>query len=206
MNLSAGLLPLTTMKANTNHASASDDRRERQLLVRIAKSDRAAFEELFKVYHPRLFRFVFRVTASYRTADELANDVLLIVWQSADTYRGDSRVSTWIFGIAYRQSLRRLRKRRYTMLPMSDELVVDDYSDRRLEQEDWVRRGIDELPPKQRLTVMLVYYLGLTCEETAAATGSPVNTVKTRMFHARQKLRVSLRKSSGHESLEGDHE
>ena len=196
MNHSAGLLPPTNMKANADHGNASDDRRERQLLERITHRDREAFDELFKVYHPRLFRFVFRMTASYRTADELVNDVLLVVWQSAHTFRGDAKVSTWIFGIAYRQALRRLRKRKYTTVPI-DDITAEGYSNNRLEREDWVRRGIDRLPPKQRLAVMLVYFLGLTCEETAAATGSPVNTIKTRMFHARRKLR---------EYLEGDSE
>ena len=83
------------MKVNADHESASDDRHERQLLDRIAGDDRDAFDELFKVYHPRLFRFVFRMTASYRTADEIVNDILLVVWQSAHTFRGDSKVSTW---------------------------------------------------------------------------------------------------------------
>jgi len=196
MNLSAGLLPPTNMKLNTGHGNASDDRLERQLLERIAHRDREAFDEMFKLYHPRLFRFVFRMTASYRIADELVNDILLVVWQSAHTFRGDAKVSTWIFGIAYRQALRRLRKRKYTTVPI-DDITAEGYSNNRLEREDWVRRGIDRLPPKQRLAVMLVYFLGLTCEETAAATGSPVNTIKTRMFHARRKLR---------EYLEGDSE
>jgi RNA polymerase sigma-70 factor (ECF subfamily) len=185
------------MKVNADHQKASDDRHERQLLDRIAGNDRDAFDELFRVYHPRLFRFVFRMTASYRTADEIVNDILLVVWQSAHTFRGDSKVSTWIFGIAYRRSLRQLRKRKFTTVPISDDTAVDENSHKRIEREDWVRRGIDELPLKQRLTVMLVYYLGLTYEETAAATGSPVNTVKTRMFHARRKLRDYLSKSAG---------
>jgi len=185
------------MKATAGQASSSDDRRERQLLRRIADFDRDAFDALFRIYQPRLFRFVFRMTASYRTADELASDILLIIWQNANTYRGESKVSTWIFGIAYRQSLRHLRKRRYTTVPMSDDVSIDENSSARIEREDWVRRGINTLPPKQRLTVMLVYYLGLTCEETAAATGTPVNTVKTRMYHARQKLRSYLEDEYG---------
>ena len=188
------------MHVTADHERASDDRRERQLLDRIADRDRGAFNELFRAYHPRLFRFVFRITASYRASDEVVNDILLIVWQSAHTFRGDSRVSTWIFGIAYRQSLRHLRKRKITTIPISDDKLVDAGPDKRIEREDWVRRGISKLPPKQRLTIMLVYYLGLTYEETAAATGSPVNTIKTRMFHARRKLREYLAEIAGRRS------
>jgi len=185
------------MKVNANHEKASDDRQERQLLDRIADRDREAFDELFRAYHPRLFRFVFRITASYRASDELVNDILLIVWQSAGTFRGESRVSTWIFGIAYRQSLRHLRTRKILTVPLADDTVVDTGSNQRIEREDWVRRGISKLPPKQRMTVMLVYFLGLTYEETAVATDAPVNTIKTRMFHARRKLREYLVEVAG---------
>ncbi len=185
------------MHVTADHKRASDDRRERQLLDRIADRDREAFDEMFRAYHPRLFRFVFRITASYRASDEVVNDILLIVWQSAHTFRGESRVSTWIFGIAYRQSMRHLRTRKFKTIPISDDNIVDSGSDKRIEREDWVRRGISRLPPKQRLTVMLVYYLGLTYEETAAATDAPVNTIKTRMFHARRKLREYLSDHEG---------
>ncbi len=64
--------------------------------------------------------------------------------------------------------------------------------DARLEREDWIRQGINALPPKQKLTVMLVYFLGLTCEEAAGASGVPANTVKTRMFHARKNMKEHL--------------
>lgn len=194
------------MKAHLDHTKAKDDRRERLLLERIVDRDREAFDELFKAYHPRLFRFVFRMTASYQTSDEIVNDILLTVWQSAHAFRGASKVSTWIFGIAYRQSLSRLRKRKNKTVPISDDIADAENLQQRVEQEDWLQRGILLLPPKQLLTVMLVYYLGLTCEETAAATGSPVNSVKTRMFHARRKLRVYLSKSAGHQSPEDGRE
>lgn len=164
---------------------------EKKLLTRIAARDRDAFSELFRAYHPRLFKFVFRLTGSYNAADELVNDILLVVWQSAAQFRGDSKVSTWIFGIAYRQALRRLRRRRLSLVPLADDDAADDDTST-IEREDWVRHGIRALPPKQQLTVMLVYYLGLSCEETAEATDTPVSTVKTRMFHARKKLKSHL--------------
>lgn len=183
---------LMYMQARTTRQVSADDDRERELLARVAYGERDAFEEVFRTYHPLLFRFVFKMTASYRLADEVANDILLIVWQSAAKFRGDSKVSTWIFGIAYRQSLRRLGKRRLPTVPLFDSAAVDEQSATRIEREDWVRQAIALLPPKQRLTIMLVYYLGLTCEEAAKVSDVPVSTVKTRMFHARRKLRGYL--------------
>ena len=164
---------------------------ERALLRRVAERDRNALAELYRAYHPRLFKFVFRLSSSYAIADELVNDIMLIVWQKAGSFRGESRVSTWIFGIAYRVTMRRVTRKKLSLVskPDAEASVRDDHAQ---ELEDWVRYGIDKLPEAQQTTVLLVFYLGLTYEETAAVTDCPVNTVKTRMFHARRKLKALL--------------
>ncbi len=177
------------------HAGIREDNAnaaEVRLLQRIAENDGDAFEALFASYHPRLFRFLFRLTRSHGAAEELANDVLLTLWKDADRFRGESKVSTWIFGIAYRQALAHLRKRKFKLVPFVEEDAAVDESGAQFEREDWVRRGVEELPAKQKLTVMLVYFLGLSCEETAKVSGVPVSTVKTRMFHARRKMKLHL--------------
>lgn len=165
---------------------------EARLLRRVAERDRVAFDELFENYHPRLFTFLFRITRSHGAAEELANDVMLTLWKGAGRFRGESKVSTWIFGIAYRQALTYLKKRKLTLVSFKDDDAVVGDTDAKFEREDWVRQGIQALPPKQKLTVMLVYFLGLSCEETASVTNVPVNTVKTRMFHARKSMKEHL--------------
>jgi len=165
---------------------------EALLLRRVADGDRGAFEELFEIYHPRLFAFLFRLTRSHGTAEELANDVMLTLWKDAGRFRGESKVSTWVFGIAYRKALAHLRKRKLTLVSIKDDDATVGDTGAQFEREDWVRQGIQALPAKQKLTVMLVYFLGLSCEETASAVGVPVNTVKTRMFHARKNMKEHL--------------
>ena len=66
----AGQTALMTMQARTTRQVSVDDDRERELLVRVARGERDAFDEVFRTYHPLLFRFVFMMTASYRLADE----------------------------------------------------------------------------------------------------------------------------------------
>jgi RNA polymerase sigma-70 factor, ECF subfamily len=173
-----------------------DNESELALLRRIARQDRDAITELYRIYHARLFKFIFRLTHSYTAADELVNDIMLVIWRNAPAFRGDSKVSTWIFGIAYRQAMRRVSRRQIT-LPAhqhADDVPSDDRRD--METEDWVRRGLDALPAAQQLTMVLVFYLGLSYAETAELTDCPVNTVKTRMFHARRKLREYLTASA----------
>jgi RNA polymerase sigma-70 factor (ECF subfamily) len=197
----AGELVLNMAPVKAGKSGDNANAAEVLLLRRIADDDREAFVELFENYHPRLFTFLFRLTRSHGSAEELANDVLLTLWKSAGRFRGESKVSTWVFGIAYRQALTHIRKRKLKLVLFGDndkaaQAASSIEPNDRLEREDWVRRGIDELPPKQKLTVMLVYFLGLSCEETSSVTGVPTSTVKTRMFHARRKMKQHLVASS----------
>ena len=173
-----------------------DNKHEQSLLARVAIEDRDAFGSLFRIYHPRLFKFVFRLTRSFTIADELVNDIMLVVWQKASSFRGDSKVSTWIFGIAYRQAMRRVSKKRLVLAPFADAENVAVKDGASLEQQDWIQSGLHALSEAQQLTVVLVFYLGLSYEETAKVTDCPVNTVKTRMFHARKKLKKLLEESA----------
>ena len=186
----------TTDSAKSNSDAAARQDAERALLESIASGDRDAIAELYAEYQPRLFRFVYRLTRSHSATEELINDIMLAIWHGARNFRGDSKPSTWIFGIAYRQALKRLSRKKLSIAPYFDVELVADSDGRSFEQEDWVHRGLDALPPAQRLAVELVFYLGLSYEEVAAVTDCPVNTVKTRMFHARRKLREQLQASA----------
>lgn len=177
-----------------NHVA--HDGAERALLSRISCGDRDAFRELYLDYHGRLARFLSRVTRHHGEVEEIINDVLLIVWQRARDFRGASRVSTWIFGIAYRCALRSIRRStarsRATELEFKGiEALVDDAS-RRTEDRQLLDLGLSCLPPEQSLVLILAYRMDYSCEEIAAITACAVNTVKSRMFHARRKLRTII--------------
>lgn len=176
--------------------ATSTDQREIQLLRRVADGDRAAFQSLYLTYHRRLARFLMRLTRHYDVAEEIINDTLWIVWCKAGQFRAESQVSTWIMGIAYRRALKALRQRQ-AVDHLSDPLL-DDLRDTGEEPQhteelhEWLDQALEYLPPEQRLVLELTYYLGHSCAEIAAITDCPVNTVKTRMFHARRKLRDLL--------------
>jgi RNA polymerase sigma-70 factor (ECF subfamily) len=121
---------------------------------------------------------------------------MLVVWQKADSFHGDSRVSTWVFGIAYRKALKALeRAGRSRVLVGEDELpglAAPDNEVEEVELQDWLSNGLDRLSPEQRMVVESVYYLGLSYNDIAAIAGCPIGTVKTRMFHARRRLKDLL--------------
>ncbi len=172
------------------------DEHERRLLDRVVERDRLAFEQLFYAYHPRLQRFVTRMVKHAWLADEIVNDVMLAIWKGAKSFAGNSRVSTWIFGIAYRVSLKRLRRRRLRAIFVHNDIAIEQAShdggydlD---EQREWLQRGFDQLSARQRAVVELSYYSGYGYAEIGKILGCPENTVKTRMFHARRILKRVL--------------
>ena len=90
-------------------AAARTEHDEAELIGRVATGDRRAFETLYRAYHPRLARFLQRMTRSTPLIEEIVNDTLLVVWRKAATFNGSSKVSTWIFAIAYRRACKSLQ-------------------------------------------------------------------------------------------------
>jgi RNA polymerase sigma-70 factor (ECF subfamily) len=159
------------------------------LLESVARGDRSAFEDLYRCYYPRLKSFLARRLPPSHSADEIIDDTLLIVWKHAGEFRRQSQVSTWIFGIAHRVALKSLRGHK-RWLVASEEPFVDPY--RELEQQEWLAQGLRQLPENQRLSLLLTYQLGHSIEQVASMTECSAGTVKSRMFHARVKLRHFL--------------
>ncbi|HVF17093.1 MAG TPA: sigma-70 family RNA polymerase sigma factor [Steroidobacteraceae bacterium] len=187
-----------TRPLGSNPLYAND--RELDLIRRIVLQDREAFRELYLMYHRRLARFLMRMSLNHETVEEVINDTLWTVWQKAQDFRGASRVSTWIVGIAYRRALKSLRQARSAREPNTDEFV-DMASDVDIEggneNRQWLECAMAELPIEQRAVMEFAYLMGHSCEEIAQIMHCPVNTVKTRMFHAREKLRLSLPRLAG---------
>jgi RNA polymerase sigma-70 factor (ECF subfamily) len=180
-----------TSQTSFRHDSKQPDE---ELLGAVARGDRRALEMLYLGYYRRLTRFLSRITARQENVEEIINDTFMVVWERAGDFRGASRASTWIIGIAYRIALKSLRRNDALLRAGSSddlpELSVEPGE--AAELRDWILRGLNHLPPEQRLTMELVYHLGHSIEEIAEITGSPAGTVKARMFHAREKLRRYL--------------
>lgn len=169
------------------------------LLARIAEArDVAAFDTLYRAYYRRLVSFVLRVTGRPDLVEEVVNDTMMAVWRGAGDFAGRAKVSTWIFGIAYRQGLQaksRAAGRPDTVDVDDVELVEPTTPEDHAEQAGERRRllhAMARLSSAQRTVVELTYFQGYRYQEIAEVMGCPVDTVKTRMFHARAKLRSLL--------------
>ena len=184
------------LRSNQPAAARGANEREREWIVKIGQGDRDAFRELYLHYHRRLARFLTRVTHRAEDAEEIINDTLWVVWQRAAEFRGGSQVSTWIMGIAYRRALNMIRRaathdRCLALERAHGEAAASDAGEM-LENRQLLDRALAQLPLEQRLVLEFTYFLDHSCEEVAEIMECPINTVKTRMFNARRKLRAIL--------------
>jgi RNA polymerase sigma-70 factor (ECF subfamily) len=179
------------IRANTRPYSKLQDV---DLLGAVARGETQALDALYLGYHRRLARFLSRIAPRYDTVEEIINDTFMVVWQHAKEFRGASRVSTWIIGIAYRIALKSLRGNDGLQRAQSSNDLPEGSIDptAAAELSDWIAHALARLPLEQRLTLELAYHMGHSIEEIAEITGCPSGTVKARMFHAREKLRHSL--------------
>jgi RNA polymerase sigma-70 factor (ECF subfamily) len=190
-----------TMSVSKVSMPARDDRVDRELLRQVAQGDARALEHLYLEYYRRLLQFLSRLSSRREALEEAINDTFWIVWQKADEFRGNSRVSTWIMGIAWRCAMKALRRNTdnsaeafANAMPL-EPAAAETFSSQ--ERGDWLERGLATLPMEQRATLELAYFVGHSCEEIAIIMACPVNTVKARMFQARIKLRNLLPKLGG---------
>jgi RNA polymerase sigma-70 factor (ECF subfamily) len=164
---------------------------------RIRERDLGAFESLYRAYHARLTLFLYKMLRRPHLVEEVLNDTLMVVWDKADSFKGTSKVSTWIFGIAYRKALKALRAQDE---PIEDEGMgarvsldpspEDELGQRRVQAI--LTTAIAGLSREQRAVVELTYFHEMGYREIAEIMQCPLDTVKTRMFHARRHLRRRL--------------
>ena len=183
-----------------------DEQRAAEALARVARGDEAALEELYRAFAPAVLAFSLARVGSREAAEEVAADTWLGCWRSARAFRGDSRVLTWLLGIAKRQACARMRRARPAECALDEaaaEAVADTGADGdpagALMEEAGVSEilaALDALPEELAETVRLAWLHELPYAEIAAVTEVPVGTVKSRVSRARQLVQKMLRRRS----------
>jgi len=178
---------------------------DRDVLAAIASGSQDALEVLYARLGQRLFRFlVGLVGGDAARAEDAMSEAFFEVWRRAPTFRGDSAVRTWVFGIARHKALSLVRRQRPSEPDEALEAVASgepDVLSGMMEDEarEQVRQALDALSPEHREVIELSLYQNFTYEEIAEIVGCPVNTVKTRAFNARRQLKRRLAGLAGTE-------
>ncbi|MES2017485.1 MAG: sigma-70 family RNA polymerase sigma factor [Pseudomonadota bacterium] len=188
-------------RSSNASSSATPDAGDAKLIGQVAGGDLHAFELLYRGYFPRLTRFLHGMTRSVALIEEIVNDTMLVVWQKAQRFDGSCKLSTWIFAIAYRKACKAI-KGLDEPLALDPELVEGDaswepgYDMDQQQLRQAIAAALADLPPAQRIVVQLAYQHDMGYGDIAEIMDCPVNTVKTRMFHARRRLKLLL---AGHQ-------
>ena len=191
---------------------ASPDPSDEELLRRFNHGDAEAFASLVQRYERPLYNFVLRSVRRRDRADELFQDVLMRVVQRSDEFKGNSKVSTWIYAIARNLCIDHSRKmvfRRHRSLDAPTRAASSDEGpslldrtassapdvDRAAMRGDLQKRiaeAVEELPDEQREVFLMRHVQGLAFREIAEIIDVPENTVKSRMRYALERLQRAL--------------
>jgi RNA polymerase sigma-70 factor (ECF subfamily) len=178
-----------------------DNDEVKQLLVRIGREDQAAFRQLYKAFSQRVYAYVLNMLNDHARAEEVLVDTLYEVWRHPERFRGDSQFSTWLIGIARRKALMVYRARRPDEVHADlDDIAEttasetpDGYAELAQKQRrEGVQHCMGKLSDEHRECMHLVFYEGMGLAEVAEIQNCPEGTVKTRLFHARQKIKKCL--------------
>lgn len=190
-----GQATLTAIPETTDDPSVDDV----DLLKEVAAGDKAAFEALYRCYYRRVSQFVYRFTPDRQLGEEIVDDTMLAVWRSAASFAGRSKVSTWILGIAYRRTMKSLSREKKHRSADHDETILERQQDTDATRDplemvaaNTMQHQLGEFVGKlnidQQVALQLTA-LGHSYPEISVIVDCPANTVKTRVFKARRKLK-----------------
>ena len=194
---------------------------EEELVERLKRRDEAAFNELIRLYQARIFRLVFRMLGDRSEAEDLAQEVFITVFKSIDGFRGDSKLSTWLYRVATNHCKNRIKyldrrargkKKEFdeiaehgalesaTMNP-SAHIARPDQMLEAMQKEKILQDAIGSLDDEHRELIVLRDIEHMTYEQIQEITGLAEGTVKSRLHRARHALRTKvLRLSEGRRS------
>jgi RNA polymerase sigma-70 factor (ECF subfamily) len=166
---------------------------DEDLVKRCRGGDHTAWRMLYERYSATVHRFICALGVPPEEREDACQDVFMAVYRSLGSFRGDARLSTWIYRIAARGAGRLVRRRRLHALVstlLMREPPPGDSSDvaEQTARVHLLDTLLERLPPKKRLALVLFEIEGLPVDEIAKIAGCPTNTVWSRLHHARAEL------------------
>ena len=170
---------------------------ERELIERCRRGEVGAFDELIDRYKNLVFAMIHRTIPDPSSADDLAQDVFLRIHRGLPYFRGEARLSTWVYRIVVNVCMQD-RGRGAQSVSLDDanaRVSTPAAADRHandLELRDRLEKAITQLPPQQRVLIAAHYLRGVQYEELAEAMNLPLGTVKNQLHRAKRQLRMLL--------------
>jgi RNA polymerase sigma-70 factor (ECF subfamily) len=178
------------------------DKNSDQIYIdKVLQGDTNAFAYLINKYKDMVYTIAIKIVKSHEDAEEVAQDSFLKAYEKLDSFKGNSKFSTWLYTIVYRNAITKIRKKKVATSDI-DDYVMDNYSEghefpqleaiKNGEQQKYVREAIDRLPEKDALLITLFYMNESSVEEIEQITNLTQSNIKVKLFRARKKLNTEL--------------
>ncbi len=178
---------------------ARQESTEHTLLARVARKERSALVDVYERFQQPLFSYLFRLLGQKELAEDVLQEVMLIVWQKASTFKGSGTASGWIFGIAHHQAFKALRRdagkdfiELEAALELPDEALTPEEGALHHATHEEIAAALACLTPEHREVLELAFLQDFSCKEIAAISKVPEGTVKSRLSYARRALKAAL--------------
>lgn len=178
-----------------------DNNSDQIYIDKVLQGDTNAFAYLINKYKDMVYTIAIKIVKSHEDAEEVAQDSFLKAYEKLDSFKGNSKFSTWLYTIVYRNSITKIRKKKVTTSDI-DDYVMDNYSEgsefpqleaiKNGEQQKYVKQAIDRLPEKDALLITLFYMNESSIEEIEQITNLTQSNIKVKLFRARKKLNTEL--------------
>jgi RNA polymerase sigma-70 factor (ECF subfamily) len=198
----AGARKPTDSGAGGGEEPRQHDPDEARLIARCRAGEANAFDQLYREHRRMVAACLYRVLGGRDEIEDLVQEVFVIAFRGLDRFRGDARLSTWLYRICINVALGHLRKksRRPTPAPLAAAPAPraedsPDSPERLLERREEVARvyrALDGLSPKKRIVLVMHEIEGLDLKSIAEIVGAPQVTVRTRLFYARKEFYAAL--------------
>ncbi len=185
---------------------------ENALLAAVGAGDVPCFERLYSAYERRILQYTRTIVRDVGTAEEVVVDTMLAVWDGARHFNRTSRVSTWIFGIARHKALDAVRRGsrggrsgKHVALHEAAEVASQEPTPESSAHAGSVRAAMEaafeRLSPEHREILYLAFFEDLPYEEIANLLSLPINTVKTRVYYAKENLKTRIERPTAMELM-----
>ena len=166
------------------------------LIKAVSRGDEEAFKQLYETTHKKVFQYLYRFTNGHNMAEDLVVDTYVEVWKSAKSFRNESKVLAWIIGISRNIAMNEIRKNKMKEYELNEDIMSPPEQFHNCAGSEITRvlgDALNRLPDNHREILDLVFLQEMNYEDISRIIDIPVNTVKSRVFYAKEKMRDALK-------------
>ena len=171
---------------------------DHSIIKKVLEGDTASFADIVVRYQQIIFNLTYRMTGNEEDARDLTQEIFIRAYMNLDRIDPQYKFFSWLYRLGVHQTLDFIKRRKPLMLTenlMAHDRYAENENGNWTEKRMQVRKAIQKLKPKYRLLIVMKYYSSLSYDQMSLITGIPEKKVKSRLFEARQILRITLKSS-----------